>query len=146
MGVECPSDFGANLVQHFIKRYSRCSRYRTKSHDKTTISHDITRYYTIFTISNATLKTQRDNQKNYFKSSVQTGLLFFLIVIWENWHFLLSLREQLSLPYRASEVYSVSEVIYDSEVLPSAKWANLTSLVWSTNFTASQLHFSPPSI
>ena len=34
-------DFGANLVQHFIKRYSR---YRTKSHDKATISHDITRY------------------------------------------------------------------------------------------------------
>ena len=37
-------DFGANLVQHFIQRYSRYSRYRTKSHDKTTISHDITRY------------------------------------------------------------------------------------------------------
>ena len=29
MGVECPSDFGANLVQHFIGRYSRCSRYQT---------------------------------------------------------------------------------------------------------------------
>ena len=29
----------------------------------------------------------------------------------------------------------------DSEVLPSAKWANLTSLVRSTNFTAKQLHF-----
>ena len=37
-------DFGANLVQHFIGRYSRYSRYRTKSHDKATISHDITRY------------------------------------------------------------------------------------------------------
>ncbi len=42
--VECPSDLGANLVQHFIGRYSRCSRYRTKSHDKATISNDITRY------------------------------------------------------------------------------------------------------
>ena len=31
-------------MQHFIKRYSRYSRYRTKSHDKATISHDITRY------------------------------------------------------------------------------------------------------
>ena len=37
-------DFGANLVQHFMRRYSRYSRYRTKSHDKATISHDITRY------------------------------------------------------------------------------------------------------
>ena len=41
-------DFGANLVQHFIKRYSRYSRYRTKTHDKATIS-------------NGTLKTRRDN-------------------------------------------------------------------------------------
>ena len=41
MGVECPSDFGANLVQHFMLAYSQCSRYRTKSHDKATISHDI---------------------------------------------------------------------------------------------------------
>ena len=48
ISVECPSDFGANLVQHFIKRYSRYSRYRTKSHDKATISHDITRYQTVF--------------------------------------------------------------------------------------------------
>ena len=37
-------DFGANLVQHFMRRYSRYSRYRTKSHDKATISNDITRY------------------------------------------------------------------------------------------------------
>ena len=37
-------DFGANLVQHFIKRYSRYSRYRTKSHDKATISHVFPRY------------------------------------------------------------------------------------------------------
>ena len=29
-------NFGANLVQHFIGRYSRCSRYRTKSHDNQT--------------------------------------------------------------------------------------------------------------
>ena len=42
--VECWCDFGANLVQHFIGRYSRYSRYRTKSHDKATISHDILRY------------------------------------------------------------------------------------------------------
>ena len=32
--------FGANLVQHFMRRYSRYSRYRTKTHDKSTISHD----------------------------------------------------------------------------------------------------------
>ena len=44
ISVECPNDLGANLVQHFIGRYSRCSRYRTKSHDKATISNDITRY------------------------------------------------------------------------------------------------------
>ena len=37
-------DFGANLVQHYMRRYSRCSRNRTKTHDKATISHDITRY------------------------------------------------------------------------------------------------------
>ena len=42
--VECWCDFGANLVQHFMRRYSRYSRYRTKSHNKCTISHDITRY------------------------------------------------------------------------------------------------------
>ena len=41
-------DFGANLVQHFIGRYTRYSRYRTKTHDKATISHDITRYQTVF--------------------------------------------------------------------------------------------------
>ena len=29
----------------------------------------------------------------------------------------------------------------DSEILPTAKRANLTSLVRSTNFTATQLHF-----
>ena len=59
-------------MQHFIERYSRYSRYRTKSHDKATISNDIhdiarnhtikLRYQTIFTISNGTLKTPRDNQ------------------------------------------------------------------------------------
>ena len=42
--VECWCDLGANLVQHFIKRYSRYSRYRTKSHDKATISHVFPRY------------------------------------------------------------------------------------------------------
>ena len=31
--VECPCDFCANLVQHFIGRYSRYPRCRTKSHD-----------------------------------------------------------------------------------------------------------------
>ena len=31
-------------MHHFIKRYSRYSRYRTKTHDKSTISHDISRY------------------------------------------------------------------------------------------------------
>ena len=29
ISVECPSDLGANLVQHFIGRYSRYSRYQT---------------------------------------------------------------------------------------------------------------------
>ena len=29
ISVECPSDFGANLVQHFIGQYSRYSRYQT---------------------------------------------------------------------------------------------------------------------
>ena len=42
--VECWCDLGANLVQHFIGRYSRYSRYRTKSHDKSTISHVFPRY------------------------------------------------------------------------------------------------------
>ena len=40
--------FGANLVQHFMLAYSRYSRYRTKSHDKSTIS-------------NGVVKTPRDN-------------------------------------------------------------------------------------
>ena len=42
--VECWCDFGANLVQHFMRRYSRYSRYRTKTHDKSTISHVFPRY------------------------------------------------------------------------------------------------------
>ena len=48
--VECWYDLDANLVQHFMGRYSRCSRYRTIK----------LRYHTIFTISNGTLKTRRD--------------------------------------------------------------------------------------
>ena len=44
IGVKRWCDFGANLVQHFMRRYSRYSRYRTKTHDKSTISHDISRY------------------------------------------------------------------------------------------------------
>ena len=32
------------MVQHFIGRYSRYSRYRTKTHDKATISHVFPRY------------------------------------------------------------------------------------------------------
>ena len=56
-------------------------------------------------------------------------------------HFLLSLGEQLNLPLRASEVILDSEVHFVSEVLPNGKVANFTSLVHSTNFTASQLYF-----
>ena len=55
---------------------------------------------------------------------------------------MLSLGEQLSLPYRASEVIFDSEVHGVSEVLPSAKWANLTSLVRSTNFTTCNFTFA----
>ena len=44
IGVECPCDFGANLVQHYMRRYSRCSRNHTKTHDKATISHEFPRY------------------------------------------------------------------------------------------------------
>ena len=68
-------------------------------------NYNFTRYFTLFTISNGVLKTPRDNKKH----SAYAG------------RFLLSLGEQLSLPFRASEVYSVSEVIFDSEVLPNGK-------------------------
>ena len=81
--------------------------------------HDITRYYTIFTISNGVVKTPRDNfdpWSNTKKCSAYAG------------HFLLSLGEQLNLPLRASEVILDSEVHFVSEVLPNGKVANLTSL------------------
>ena len=52
---------------------------------------------------------------------------------------MLSLTEntlKLSLPSRASEVIFDSEVHFVSEVSPDGEvWANLTSLVRSTNFT-----------
>ena len=59
---------------------------------------------------------------------------------------MLSLTEntlKLSLPFRASEVYFVSEVILRIVKfrLTAKIGANLTSLVRSTNFTATQLHF-----
>ena len=64
-------------------------------------------------------------------------------------HFLLSLGEQLSLPLRASEVYSVSEVHLVSEVSPVGEVMGKLNFTWCievakqlcTNFTASQLHF-----
>ena len=64
-------------------------------------------------------------------------------------HFLLSLREQLSLPFRASEVYFVSEVIFDSEVLPNGKvgklnftWCIKVAKQLCTNFTACNFTFA----
>ena len=42
---------------------------------------------------------------------------------------------QLSSPLRANEIIYDSEVHFVSEVLPLAKWANLTSLMQSINFT-----------
>ena len=58
---------GVILVQHFIKRYSRCSQYRTKTHDKS---------LTIFTISNSVLETQRDNIK---KQGIGLAFLLFML-------------------------------------------------------------------
>ena len=113
IGVESWCDFGANLVQHFIGRYSRYSRYRTKSHDNQTkwvgklacqrasadcstsvlrlakqsakhhlergvarkeYNYDITRYFTLFTISNSVSKTPRDN---FDLGRIQKMLRFF---------------------------------------------------------------------
>ena len=48
------------------------------------------------------------------------------------WVFVFISREQLSLPYRASEVYFVSEVIFDSEVSPNGE------VIGKLNFTASE--------
>ena len=71
-------DFGANLEQHFIGRYSRCSRYRTKSHDKATISHDITRYSRYQTVL---LKLQEIIYSLIYKSSATAELFVFPIYI-----------------------------------------------------------------
>ena len=82
IGVECWCDFGANLVQHFIGRYSRYSRYRTKSHDKFTKSHDISRYSRYQTVL---LKLQ---EISYF-SYIQKALLcraFLLYTVGEEFH------------------------------------------------------------
>ncbi|MBO7196385.1 MAG: hypothetical protein J6V80_03530, partial [Clostridia bacterium] len=54
----------------------------------------------------------------------------------------LSLREQLNLPLRASEVIFDSEVHYVSEVSPNGEVANLTSLGHSPNFTACNFTFA----
>ena len=101
--------------------------------------HDIAQYFTLFTISNGVLKTRRDNFDfvEYKKCSTSVG------------HFLLSLREQLSFPFRASEVYFVSEVIFDSEVLPNGKvgklnftWCIKVAKQLCTNFTACNFTFA----
>ena len=69
IGVECWCDFGANLVQHFMRRYSRYSRYCTKSHDKSTISHDISRYsryQTVFLKLEEIISTEGRNLQKRF--------------------------------------------------------------------------------
>ena len=118
-----------------MRRYSRYSRYRTKSHDKATISNDITRYSRYQTVL---LKLQ-EIISTFGRNSKST-------LLWQG--AFLSLGEQLSLPLRASEVYSVSEVIFNSEVLPIGKvgklnftWCIKVAKQLCTNFTASQLHF-----
>ena len=61
-------DFGANLVQHFVQRYLR---YRTKTHDKATISHDISRYSRYGT---AFLKLQ-EVSSYFYRFYIQKALL-----------------------------------------------------------------------
>ena len=86
--MKCWCDFGANLVQHFIKRYSRYSRYRTKTHDKSTISHDITRYSRYQTVL---LKLQEitfdlwSNTKMLCFGRAFFRLLDFLEILWYNY-------------------------------------------------------------
>ena len=83
IGVECWCDFGANLVQHFIGRYSRYSRYRTKTHDKCTISHVFprySRYQTVLLKLEEIISTEGRNFKKHFASR---GVLF--VISWMNW-------------------------------------------------------------
>ena len=119
-----------------MRRYSRCSRYRTKTHDKRTISHDIShysRYQTAFPKLEEIISTLVEYKKCSDFSE----------------HFLLSLGEQLSLPLRASEVIFDSEVHGVSEVSPKGEVKGKLNFTWCikvakqlcTNFTASQLHF-----
>ena len=77
--VECWCDFGANLVQHFMRRYSRYSRYRTKSHDKATISNVFprySRYQTVLLKLQEIITAQRRLFQNT-KSSASVGLFVF---------------------------------------------------------------------
>ena len=78
--VECWCDLGANLVQHFIGRYSR---YRTKTHDKSTISHVFprySRYQTVLLKLKEIISTfGRNLQKTLCKSRV------FFVISWMNW-------------------------------------------------------------
>ena len=71
-------DFGANLVQHFIKRYSRYSRYRTKSHDKATISHDISRYSRYQTVFSKLQEIISTFGRNLKKHSAIAECFFYL--------------------------------------------------------------------
>ena len=93
--VECPCDLGANLVQHFMRRYSRYSRYRTKSHDKATISHDITRYSRYRT---AFLKLQEiiSTKGRNLQKMLRFGGAFF-VISWRT--VMIALRQVISLDW-----------------------------------------------
>ena len=75
-------DFGANLVQHFMQRYSRYSRYRTKTHDKATISHDILRYsrYQTVLLKLEEIITALRQLFRYAKNSAHAGLFVCVII------------------------------------------------------------------
>ena len=82
-------DFGANLVQHFMRRYSRYSRYRTKTHDKCTINaryhtilHDITRYSRYQTVLSKLQEIITHlGLFRYTKSSAHAGLFVFVRIV-----------------------------------------------------------------
>ena len=86
-------------MQHFIGRYSRYSRYRTKTHDKSTISHVFPRYSRYQTVF---LKLQEIIKK--YPQGLLYGihllggcLLFFLLYMWAPFDHPASSRDRHSI-------------------------------------------------
>ena len=104
-------DFGANLVQHYMRRYSRCSRNRTKTHDKATISHDIShysRYQTAFLKLEEIMTIKRNTFACSFFCYVQSRALQLVKVEPLYLHFSISKSDESSKKIEIETIFYIS--------------------------------------